>query len=210
MLASPHGGVLELRLKMPIRTMLLVAVAGMVSSVHAAEIASAIISSTQLDPTDWQYDVTLTDTGTTNVGTFWFSWVPGEDFMGVAPADVLAPASWGDAVTHGGAGDGFAIQWVADAAGDELTPGNSLGGFQFDSTLSPSQMAGDSPFYPGMPVLTAFVYSGAPFSDAGFQLLVQPAAATPEPVSGTLAILGAGVLVFMQSIRRRRRPTSLS
>ena len=185
--------------------MLLVAVAGMASSIHAAEIASATISSTQLDPTDWQYDVTLTDTGTTDVGTFWFSWVPGEDFMGVAPSDVSSPASWTDAVTHGGAGDGYAIQWVA-TPGDELTPGNSLGEFQFDSTISPSEMAGDSPFYPTMPVLTAFVYSGAPFSDAGFQFLVEPAAAAPEPVSGALAMLGAGVLVIM----RRRRYTSLS
>jgi hypothetical protein len=188
---------------MSIRTMLLVAAAGMASSIHAAEIASATISSTQLGPTDWQYDLTLTDTGTTNVGTFWFSWVPGEDFMGVAPTGVLSPASWSDNITNGGATDGFAIQWLA-TPGDELTPGNSLVGFQFDSTLSPAEMAGDSPFYPSTPVLTSFVYSGAPFSDAGFQFLVRPAAtAAPEPVNGALAILGACVLVLM---RMRRHP----
>jgi hypothetical protein len=195
-----------LRFKMHLRTTLLVAVAGMASSIHAAEIASAIISSTQLDPTDWQYHVTLTDAGSTNVGTFWFSWVPGKDFMGVAPTDISSPASWTDAVTNGGASDGFAIQWVA-GAGDALTPGNSLGGFQFDSTISPSGMAGNSPFYPGTPVLTAFVYSGAPFSDDGFQFVVRPAAAAaPEPVDGVLAMLGAGVLVFMRRRLRTRLP----
>jgi len=196
-----------LRLKMSIRTTLLVAVAGMASSIHAAEIASATISSTQLDPTDWQYDLTLTDTGTTNVGTFWFSWVPGEDFMGVAPTGVLSPTSWSDNITNGGAADGFAIQWVA-TPGDGLTPGNSLVGFQFDSTLSPSEIEGDSPFHPGMPVLTSFVYIGAPLADPGFQFAVESVAApaAPEPVNGVLAMLGAGFLLLM----RRRRNTLLS
>jgi hypothetical protein len=196
---------------MQIRTMLLVAVAGMASSIHAAETASAMITPTQIDPTDWQYDVTLTDTGTTNIGTFWFSWVPGEDFMGVAPSNVSSPASWTDNVTHGGASDGYAIQWLA-TPGDELTPGNSLGGFQFDSTISPAQMAGDSPFYPTTPILTSFVYHGAPFSDDGFQLLVQQqqAAGAPEPVNGLLAMLGVGVLGFMKYRRRSSRNTRLS
>ncbi len=187
------------------QTVLLVAVAGMASSIHAAEIASAIISSTPLDATDWQYDTTLTDSGTTNIGTLWFSWVPGEDFMGAAPTAVLSPPSWTDAVTHGGASDGYAIQWVA-TAGDELTPGHSLAGFQFDSTVSPSDMAGDSPFYPTTPTLTGFVYSGAPFSDAGFRLVAQEAAAAPEPVNGVLAIVCTAVFVLML----RRRQTGLS
>ncbi len=74
-----------MRFKMHIRTMLLIAAAGMASSIYAAEIASATISSIQLDATDWQYNLTLTDMGTTDIGTFWFAWVPGEDFMAVAP-----------------------------------------------------------------------------------------------------------------------------
>ena len=185
--------------------MFLVALAGIASSVQAAEIASATISSTQLDPTDWQYNLTLSDPGTTDVGTFWFSWVPGEDFMGIAPTGVLSPTSWSDNITHGGASDGYAIQWVA-TPGDELTPGNSLGGFQFDSTISPTAIEGNSPFYPTMPVLTSFTYQGAPFSDNGFQFVVQQAAAAPEPVDGVLAALCAGVLVLM----RKRRRTGLS
>lgn len=186
--------------------MLLIAAAGMASSIHAAEIATATISSTQLDATDWQYNLTLNDTGTTNIGTFWFSWVPGEDFMAVTPTSVSSPPSWGDNITHAGVADGFAIQWVA-TPGDELTPGNSLAGFEFDSTVSPADMAGDSPFFPGTPVLTSFVYSGAPFSDPGVQFVVQPVAAatvTPEPVNGALALLGAGVLVFLRRSRRTR------
>lgn len=184
--------------------MLLLAAVGMASTIHAAEIASATISSTKLDPTDWQYNVTLTDSGTTNIGTLWFSWVPGEDFMGAAPTAISSPASWTDLVTHGGATDGYAIQWVA-GAGDALTPGTSLAGFQFDSTVSPAGMAGDSPFYPTTPVLTSFVYSGGPFSDAGFQFVVQPVAAAPEPANGALAILGIGLLIFT-----RRQLTRLS
>lgn len=70
----------------------------------------------------------------------------------------------------------------------------------------------DSPFFPGTPVLTSFVYSGAPFSDGGFQFVVQPAAATaaPEPASGALAVLGIGLLVFTERLRRGRPLTRLS
>ena len=45
----------------------------------ASEAASATFSSTQLSPTSWQYSLTLNDTGTTDLGTFWFAWVPGKD-----------------------------------------------------------------------------------------------------------------------------------
>jgi hypothetical protein len=165
--------------------------------------AQATLTSSQVNPTTWLYDIQLDDVGTTNVGTFWFGWVPGEDFMDVNPTDVSSPAGWTDTVTNGGASDGYAIRWVA-GSGSELTPGTSLDGFQFESTLSPTQLEGNSSFYPSEPQLTAFVYSGGPFSDAGFQLVVQPSAAaasTPEP--STLAMVFGGVGLLALSRRRR-------
>jgi hypothetical protein len=191
--------------------MLVLTFAGMTSLIHASEIATAMISSTQLTPTTWQYNVTLNDTGTTNVGTLWFAWVPGEDFMPTSPLSVNSPASWTDTVTNGGAADGFAIQWVA-GPGAALTPGASLGGFQFDSTTSPAQLAGNSPFYTSTPVLTSFIYSGAPLADPGFKLVVQQAAsspgAAPEPASVISLVFGMGLLVTMYRSRRRRQVTS--
>jgi hypothetical protein len=183
---------------------LLLALAGSVASARASSMASATLTSTQIDPTTWLYDVTLDDIGTTNLGTFWFAWEPGEDFLPTAPTGISSPAGWTQAVTHGGASDGYAIQWIA-GPGAAVTPGKSLTGFSFDSRTSPTTMAGHSPFFPSTPILDSFVYTGAPFSDAGFLLDVQ-SAATPEPSGFALMICG-GILVLAVNMRRRRHTT---
>jgi hypothetical protein len=139
-----------------------------------AETASATITATQLAPAEWQYSITLDDTGSTTVGTFWFSWVPGEDFMGTQPTNITSPSGWQEVVTHGGSNDGYAIQWKASSSSADLQSGGTLSGFSFVSSDAPAAVFGNSVFYPTTPVLTAFVYSGAPFSDAGFQLEATP------------------------------------
>jgi hypothetical protein len=169
----------------------------------AAESATATLSSIELSPTSWQYSLTLNDIGTTDLGTLWFAWLPGQDFMPTSPTNVTTPDSWTDTITGGGANNGYAIRWVA-GTGAALTPGQSLTGFTFDSSTSPDQMAADSPFYPTTPVLTSVVYSGAPFSDAGEQFVVQ-AAAVPEPSTIALMSLGA-LLLAARTLRRQRSP----
>jgi|SRR5271156_3099395 len=168
------------------------------SPIRADLSASAQITDTQISPGEYQYDITLSDIGTTNVGTFWFSWVPGENFMPVSPSGVLAPTNWNKLITNGGPSDGYAIQFVADA-GDALTAGNSLTGFQFDSTMTPAQLEGLSSFHPTFPVLTSFAYIGAPFGDPGekFEATVLPAS-TPEPSTMVLAALGIGILALIR------------
>jgi hypothetical protein len=126
----------------------------------------------------YHYAMTVTDTGTTNVGTFWFAWIPGGDFLPSTPSAVSDPSGWSDTLTGSGdSSDGIAIEWVATA--NAITPGHSLSGFDFTSADSPSVLAGDAPTAaPGTPVLTSFVYGGGPFSDAGFKFLVTQAATT--------------------------------
>jgi hypothetical protein len=168
----------------------------------ASEAASATFSSTQLSPTSWQYSLTLNDTGTTDLGTFWFAWVPGKDFMATAPSGIADPTGWTAITTHGARPTAIAIQWKA-GAGALLAPGQSLSGFMFDSTMSPAEMMGDSPFFPGTPVTTTFVYQGAPFSDAGVEFLVQ-AAASRGARAVVAALMGLGALVIGAGVARRR------
>jgi hypothetical protein len=168
--------------------------------VLAVESASATITDQPLGGGVFQYNLALKDTGTTNIGTLWFSWVPGEDFMTTSPTNVLTPANWIEIIMHGGSNDGYSIQFVNGSG--PLTPGNTLGGFQFDSTMTPAQMAGKSIFFPTTQVPTSYVYSGGPFSDAGFQFIAS--VQTPEPSSIILASIG-GTAVLLVVWRRRRR-----
>ena len=131
-----------------------------------SELAKESIVAQKIATGDYRYTITLKDTGTTTIGTFWFSWIPGEDFMPVAPLSVTAPAGWTDTITHNpGSTDGFAIQWVASS---DLQPGQSKV-FHFHSSGTPAEMFGKSTFYPTQLVTTSFVYSGMPFSDPGYE-----------------------------------------
>jgi hypothetical protein len=163
---------------------------------RADESASAVFTVTTVSPGVFQYDLTLTDTGTTDIGTFWFSWIPGAGFMTATPTNVMSPSGWSDILTNSGA----AIQWTNPIP---ITPGSSVSGFEFDSTLTPAQLEGMSSV-PGDPVDTFFTYSGAPFvNDNGFQGVAKAAqVTTPEPATLTLASVALGLLGFARRFRR--------
>lgn len=126
----------------------------------------------------YNYDVTVTNTGTTSLGTFWMGWMPGQDFLPSTPGAVSSPSGWTSTLTGSGNNlDGTAIEWVASS--NPIAPGQSLGGFDFSTKDSPQSLAANSPSHPASPALTSFVYGGAPFSDAGFTFVVSPAPVTP-------------------------------
>jgi len=176
------------------------------STANSAELATATISSgTEISPGEFQYDLTLSDTGTTTIGTFWFAWVPGDNFMPVSPTGIASPAGWQDIVTSGGPSNGFAIQWTATSPANNLTAGNTLSGFSFDSSLTLAQLQSPAAGNPSDWISTAFVYSDAPFSDDGFQLTPTTATATPEPSAPALAIVGLGVVLI--GVSRRILPS---
>jgi hypothetical protein len=162
---------------------------------RANEAASATFTVSTVSPGVFQYDLTLTDTGTTTIGTFWFSWIPGAGLMPVAPTSVVSPAGWSDILTNGNG----AIQWTNSTP---LSAGSSVSGFEFDSTLTLAQLEAPSASNPTDPVDTFFTYSGAPFSDAGFQGVAAPAAAhTPEPATFVLLAGALGLLAFARRFR---------
>jgi PEP-CTERM motif len=160
---------------------------GPAPSGHAAESATATISNTPAGGGDFNYTLTLNNTGTTTIGTFWFSWVPGQDYMNSAPISTSPPAGWAANITHGGSTDGYAIQWLASTATSDLAAGSSLT-FSFESAVTPTEIAGDSPFSAHPPEGTAFIYSGVPFSDGGVELVVE---SVPEPSALGLLVVGA-------------------
>jgi PEP-CTERM motif len=158
--------------------------------------ATATITSTQLGSNSYEYSLTLNNTGTTPIGTFWYAWIPGYNLLPSAPTQISSPSGW-SANTNPPEPYGVASgQWVNTAT--PLQPGHSLSGFKFDSTDAPAAIFGNSSY--GIPVGYSYVYIGAPETDPG--ALVIPTVVTPEP--GTLGIMLVGV-AFAASRRRRRR-----
>ena len=158
---------------------------------QAGIVSMATFTDTQPTVSTYEYTITLTNTGTTTIGTFWFSWVPGAGFMSVAPTNVQSPAGWTDILTNANS----AIQWKT--ATNLLAPGSSVSGFMFDSTLSPAALEAAFPgpgTGAGDPLATYFNYIAAPLADPGFQGVATPATSgTPEPATITLVGLALGL-----------------
>jgi PEP-CTERM motif len=155
---------------------------------------------------DFNYTVTLNNTGTTSIGTLWFGWVPsGNNFLATQPLTVNAPVGWYGYVTNNGAGDGFGIEWYAYSSIYNLAPGHSLSTFSFESADTPASLEGSSVFYPGTPTATSVVYSGTPFSGSESQFVASVTASVPEPSS--LALVGSVVAAALAfGYMRRKRP----
>jgi hypothetical protein len=156
------------------------------------------------DGANWDYTIKLTDTGTGNIGTFWFSWVPGQGYLPSLPNSFVAPTGWVATKTDGPPPtDGYSIQYKESNTSFALTPGNSLL-FKFTSADSPSTLAGLSTIHAPTPIGTSTIYGGAPFSDAGDRIVVT--AAVPEPSTLTLGFLGLASLAALY--RKRAHPDS--
>jgi hypothetical protein len=153
---------------------LAIACVGLPTSAAAAELAAGVILYQQIDATTFRYTIDLNNTGTTTVGTLWYSWVPGEDFLPASPTNVVGPTGWTATVTQEFANDGFGIQWVNTVS--PLASGNTLLGFRFDSHSTPAELRANSLVETTIPVGTSFIYAGLPEApgDNGFQFTIAP------------------------------------
>jgi hypothetical protein len=79
------------------------------STSKGGEIATATLTQSSLGGGEFQYNLTLNDIGSTTLGTYWFSWTPGDNFMPVDPTNIVSPTGWQDLVTTGGPSGGYAI-----------------------------------------------------------------------------------------------------
>lgn len=158
----------------------------------AALMATATINASQISPGEYKYDLTLNNVGSTTIGTFWFAWVPGINFMTATPTNIITPAGWTAHTPLEPGSTDAAIQWLAGS--NQLVAGSSLTGFSFQSTETPTELAGfaSSP-HQNFPVTTSFVYSGAPFSDAGYKFVAPVVSSVPLP--GTLGLLATSFMM---------------
>jgi hypothetical protein len=175
---------------------------------RAALSGSATISTSQTSA-PFTYSITLHNTGTTNIGSFWFAWNPsGYDFLATQPLSVTPPTGWTDTITNLYPGyDGYGLEFVDTGA--PLAAGGTLTGFKFTSNDTPAQLAGNSIWYPSPPVGTSYIYQGAPEApgDPG-ALVIATVTTVPEPPTFLLAIV-AGILGLL-TWRRQRAATTIS
>jgi len=172
---------------------------------HATGIsATANYTDTMVSPGVYDYSITLNDTGTTTIGTFWFSWIPGTGFLSATPTDLTSPTGWTETLKPAAAGK-IGIQWTTTITGDDLDPGWSLTGFSFESTETPAELLLDFPGTgtgAGDPITTSTVYSGAPLVGTGDTFV---ATAAPEPGTMLLTLTGLGLAAACFKSRLLRR-----
>ena len=153
-------------------------------SLLATIIPSGVISSTPVAG-GYDYTIALANSSASNsgIGSFWYAWVPGQDYLATAPISVTPPAGWTDQISHSdGSADGYAIQFVADSPSDDVQPGNSLD-FSFTSADTPASVEGNSVFYSDNAGGNIVRLSRGAFSDAGHQFVV-----TAAPTLASIAI----------------------
>ena len=162
--------------------------------------ATASYTDTLLSSGEYQYNITLNNTGASPIGVYWFSWVPGAGFLSPKPDDIMSPSGWKANPTNSGA----AIMWMLTSSGSPLAGGGTLSGFSFESTETPAQLAGKlmgSGMGAGAPITTSYVYTMLPapitlpaLQSTGTQFVTKASASTtavPEPA--TLALFGLGL-----------------
>ncbi len=182
-----------------IRFSFVIAFVAVASAAMAQINASAKVSFVQNGP-NYTYDIALTNTGTTTIGTLWYAWIPGEDYLPIPPTSTASPSGWQVAVINGtAAGFGYSLQWKVSSSAALLPSGSTLDGFTFTTTTAPAAIFGNSTFGSHPPIDTSFVYEGVPFSGTSKVFVVNP---TPEPAS--FAALGLGALAVLRRRTRNR------
>jgi hypothetical protein len=153
---------------------------GTATFVHAqGQIASGTISGSGSGP--YTYDLTFSDgaSATSPIGSVWYSWVPGLFFLPGTPTGASAPAGWSATIVAN------SIQYVANSPADDIAAGQTLSGFSYQATFSPTELAATANSEKSV------AYSGGLFSDGGDTFFVQP---VPEPSGQLLLLSGVGIL----------------
>ena len=175
----------------------LVAVAGFAASTASSQAtvsASATISDTAVSG-GFDYTITLLNTGTSSLESFWYGWIQFENDLPSDPSNAANSLGWVNTL------DANSIMW-GNGAGTALTTG-STATFTFFSTSTPTAIttapSGESVAYTG-----AIDFSQASATATG--IITPVLVASPEPSS--IALLGLGSLGLLAGGWRKLRAQS--
>lgn len=189
-----------------IRLTLALAAALAVSTVNsrAQADASAQITYQALGGGVYDYTLTLNNTGSSPLQTFWFAWDANYnyDFMTAYPTSIGAPSGWTGSVSEYYDyyyGYNYGVEFSTSTS---PLAANGILNFSFDSTMTPTDMGGFNDTY-GYPVGTSYVSTGPDFSGTPSGPFVAEVV-VPEPSSLAFFAVGSFGLWVVRARQRRR------
>jgi len=168
-----------------------------------AQSAVATISDVAAGGGVFDYTITLQNTGTTTLDSFWYAWTRSGNNLTSAASNPGSSLGWVDTGLTGNT----SISWEGNS-GDSLAPGNSAI-FTFDSTETPTAIttlpSGESVAYISGTGPNTF---GQNQPGASSPVFAPSLAVVPEPTSLGLFAVGALAATLGLEVRRARRKAS--
>ena len=149
------------------------------------------------DGGNYDYTITLNNTGTSNIEVFWFAWLPGYDFLTSSPTVTKTPTNWTTFVESGGYYGGYSIEFYDTGSTSPLAPDRSSSAFQFTSPDSPSILSANDPIFGYYPTTFSYVYQGAALASPSATINGIPITTVAEPSSVILLAFGGFVLLAL-------------
>jgi hypothetical protein len=176
---------------------------GLVESIRAQGTlsATAALTETGTSGSEFEYSLTLDNTGNVAINAFWYGWVQGSFDLPSTPTSITAPTGWSSSTS-------FADSVVFENnSGSAVAPGQ-IGTFNFESTFGPTAMTsgttdnaptGDSVVYASSSGPSSFGENDPGVASGPFQPSLT---AVPEPSAfGLLATGLTGMSLWMAKRR---------